>query len=64
MRFQKPTKLQKFLEGFEDTLWAIECRFDLEYDSIDTERDENGRKLFMEAINVGWIEMSFYERRN
>ena len=61
MRFQKLTKFEKFLEGFQDTLLAIECRFDSEYDSIDIERDEDGRKLFMEAINVGWIEMNYYD---
>lgn len=60
MKLQKRTKLQKFLEGFQDILWAIECRFDSEYDSIDSERDEDGRKLFMDALNVGWIEMYYY----
>lgn len=60
MKLQKRTKFERFLEGFQDTLWAIECRFDSEYDSIDDERDEDGRKLFMEAINVGWLEMNYY----
>lgn len=62
MKLQKRTQFEKFLEGFQDTLWAIECRFDPEYDAIDTERDENGLKLFMDALNVGWIEMSYYEK--
>ena len=62
MKLQKLTKFQKFLEGFQDTLWAIECRFDPGYDSVDVERDEDGRKLFMEAINVGWLEMNHYEK--
>lgn len=60
MKLQKRTKLQKFLEGFQDILWAIECRFDLEYDAIDVERDVGGREIFMDAINVGWIEMYYY----
>lgn len=60
MKLQKRTKFQKFLEGFQDTLWAIECRFDQEYDSVDVERGVGGREIFMDAINVGWLEMNYY----
>ena len=60
MKLQKRTKFQKFLEGFQGTLWAIECRFDQEYDSVDVERGVGGREIFMDAINVGWLEMNYY----
>ena len=60
MKLQKSTKFQKFLEGVQDTLWAIECRFDQEYDSVDVERGVGGREIFMDAINVGWLEMNYY----
>ena len=64
MKLQKRSKLEKFFEGFQDILWTIECRFDPEYGAIDVERDDNGRTIFMDALNVGWIEMNYYERRN
>ena len=60
MKLQERTKFQKFLEEFQDTLWAIECRFDQEYDSVDVERGVGGREIFMDAINVGWLEMNYY----
>jgi len=57
MKLQKRTKLEKFLEGFQDILWAIECRFDWI-------EDDSGCNYFMDALNTGWWEMYYYEKKN
>ena len=48
MRFQEPTKLELFLDGFHDFLYAWEC-----YD------DEDYRE-FWTALSSGWMQEYIY----
>ena len=48
MRFENPTKLELFLEGFHDFLYAWECYDDGDY------------REFWEALSSGWYDEYIY----
>jgi len=50
MRFQNPTKLELFLDGFQNCLIALEC-----YDEMND--CKWSRKDFWEVLSMGWMDM-------
>jgi hypothetical protein len=51
MRFEKPTKLELFLDGFRNILCIIDCYND---------GDEWGYDEFWESLSIGWFQEYIY----
>jgi hypothetical protein len=51
MRFEKPTKLELFLDGFSNILCIIDCYND---------GDEWGYDEFWESLSIGWFQEYIY----
>jgi len=51
MRFEKPTKLELFLDGFRNILYIIDCYND---------GDEWGYDEFWESLSIGWFQEYIY----
>ena len=51
MRFEEPTKLELFLDGFRNILCIIDCYND---------GDEWGYDEFWESLSIGWMQMEIY----
>ena len=52
MRFESPTKLELFLDGFHNFWNCLEC-----YNAGDTW----GYDEFWEGLNLGWMQMEIYD---
>lgn len=53
MRFQTPTKIEVFLDGFRNFLTALEC-----YDEMNDY--EYSRIEFWEILSLGWMDTYIY----
>ena len=51
MRFEEPTKLELFLDGFRNIYCIIDCYND---------GDEWGYGEFWESLSIGWMQMEIY----
>jgi hypothetical protein len=51
VRFEKPTKLELFLDGFRNILYIIDCYND---------GDEWGYDEFWESLSIGWFQEYIY----
>jgi len=51
VRFENPTKLELFLDGFRNILCILDCYND---------GDEWGYGEFWESLNIGWMQMEIY----
>ena len=51
MRFEEPTKLELFLDGFRNILCIVDCYND---------GDEWGYDEFWESLSIGWMQMEIY----
>jgi hypothetical protein len=51
MRFEEPTKLELFLDGFRNVLYILDC-----YD----DGDVWGYDEFWESLNIGWMQEYIY----
>jgi len=51
MRFEEPTKLDFFLDGFRNILCIVDCYND---------GDEWGYDEFWESLSIGWMQMEIY----
>jgi len=51
VRFQEPTKLELFLDGFQNILYILDCYND---------GDVWGYEEFWESLSIGWMQMEIY----